>query len=304
MPNWDEIQREWETTKITLTALAEKHDVKLGTLKSRKSRDKWSRDTSKKDATKTQKVATIPKRMQPQKEQFEPVVESVDLTDKQWLFCIYYIKYFNATKAYQKAYGCAYTTARVEGSRTLANPNISTEIDRMKAEQSYALKLDVRDVLQKYIDIAFADITDFIDFTQVESEATETIVEFNPDGSKKSEKTETVPYTYTKFVMRHSEEVDGTLITELAKGKDGMFKVKLADKMKALDMLAKYTDLLSDSDKERLQEEKLKMDIAKTKAEVENLTSENNSHGGDDWVAALKEVAERRKQQQVKANDD
>lgn len=51
MPNWDEIQKEWETTKITLAALAEKHDVKLGTLKSRKSRDKWSRGAVKKDAT-------------------------------------------------------------------------------------------------------------------------------------------------------------------------------------------------------------------------------------------------------------
>lgn len=57
MPNWEEIQREWETTKITLAALAEKHDVKLGTLKSRKSRDKWSRGAPKKDAT-TRKDAT------------------------------------------------------------------------------------------------------------------------------------------------------------------------------------------------------------------------------------------------------
>lgn len=75
MPNWEEIQREWETTKITLVALAEKHDVKLGTLKSRKSRDGWSRGAPKKDATKTQKDAT-------KKEVFEPVFESDDLTDK------------------------------------------------------------------------------------------------------------------------------------------------------------------------------------------------------------------------------
>ncbi|GAB3801589.1 phage terminase small subunit [Virgibacillus kimchii] len=58
MANWVEIRREWETSKITLAALADKHNVKLGTLKSRKSREKWSRDaTGKKDATK-QQVAT------------------------------------------------------------------------------------------------------------------------------------------------------------------------------------------------------------------------------------------------------
>ncbi|WP_228275541.1 phage terminase small subunit [Gracilibacillus oryzae] len=56
--NWNAIKTEYETTKITLKALAEKHDVKLGTLKSRKSREKWSRDAPKKDATKTKKVAT------------------------------------------------------------------------------------------------------------------------------------------------------------------------------------------------------------------------------------------------------
>ncbi|MCM3179738.1 hypothetical protein [Cytobacillus horneckiae] len=56
--NWDDIKREWETTKITLKALAEKHDIKIGTLKSRKSREGWSRDATKKDATKVKKVAT------------------------------------------------------------------------------------------------------------------------------------------------------------------------------------------------------------------------------------------------------
>ena len=57
--NWDDIRSEWETTKITLAALAEKHDIKLGTLKSRKSCEGWSRDPIKKDATKSEKVATI-----------------------------------------------------------------------------------------------------------------------------------------------------------------------------------------------------------------------------------------------------
>lgn len=51
--DWNEIRKEWETTEITLAELAEKHGVKLGTLKSRKSREKWARD-----ATKKKKAAT------------------------------------------------------------------------------------------------------------------------------------------------------------------------------------------------------------------------------------------------------
>ncbi|MCJ7988943.1 phage terminase small subunit [Priestia sp. OVS21] len=50
---WQKVRREYETTEITLKLLAEKYDIKLGTLKSRKSREAWSRD-----ATKPKKVAS------------------------------------------------------------------------------------------------------------------------------------------------------------------------------------------------------------------------------------------------------
>ncbi|MFJ6210583.1 terminase small subunit [Lysinibacillus sp. NPDC092081] len=269
---WIQIKNEYETTDITLKALAEKHDIKLGTLKSRKSREKWSRDATEKDATKIQKVATVKEDATLMKRAVESeeitTNENGDLTDKQWLFCLYYTKYWNATKAYQKAYEVPYNQGRANGARLIANDSIKTEINRMKEDIANGILIDARAVLQKYIDIAFADITDFIDFTQVESEATETSVEYNPDGSKKSEKTEVVPYTYTKFSMHHSEEIDGTLITELSKGKDGMFKVKLADKMTAMAFLAKYTDLLSENELKKLKEEKIKVDIVKTRSET------------------------------------
>ncbi|VDG98894.1 Terminase small subunit [Lysinibacillus sphaericus] len=264
MPNWEEIQREWESSKITLAALADKHGVKLGTLKSRKSRDGWSRDATEKDATKTQKDATPVKGMQPKKEEFEPVVESVDMTDKQRLFCIYYIKYFNATKAYQKAYKCSYEVAMRSGSRLMRNVEIIQEIDRMKEEQMTDLKLDVRDVLQKYIDIAFADITDFVGFGSEEVVARNEFGNVMTDDDGKE-----ITYTHNFVNFKNADVVDGTIITEVKKGKDGI-SVKLADKMKALDMLAKYTDLLSDNDKKQLQEEKLKAEIAKAKAETKN----------------------------------
>lgn len=241
--NWEQIRAEWETTKITFKALAEKHGVKEGTLKSRRSREKWSRDaTIKKDATNSKKVATVSEKMQPKKEIIEPVVESDNLTEKQRLFCIYYIKYFNATKAYQKAYGCDYATAMASGSRLLRNVKISDEIDRMKQEQTNELKLNVRDVLQKYIDIAFADIGDY--------------VELGGDGM---------------FVkIKPMNEMDTSIISELSNNDNGI-KLKLPDKMKALEVLSKYFDMLSDRDKEQLEREKLKAEIAKAKAETERI---------------------------------
>nr|WP_249928318.1 terminase small subunit [Niallia circulans] len=89
---------------------------------------------------------------------------------------MYHLKYFNATKAYQKAYGCAYSTAMVEGHRHLRNPKIAREIDRIKEEQMNELKLGAKDVLQKYIDIAFADATDFAKFGKKEVKRWEPLV--------------------------------------------------------------------------------------------------------------------------------
>ncbi|MED4453077.1 phage terminase small subunit [Metabacillus fastidiosus] len=42
--NWEEIRKEYETSDITLKALAEKHDIKDTTIRSRKNREKWQRN--------------------------------------------------------------------------------------------------------------------------------------------------------------------------------------------------------------------------------------------------------------------
>lgn len=63
--NWEAIRKEFETSNITLKALAEKEGIKLGTIKSRKSRENWSKDATNKNATKQpkeKKVATPKKR--------------------------------------------------------------------------------------------------------------------------------------------------------------------------------------------------------------------------------------------------
>ncbi|WP_203334348.1 terminase small subunit [Planococcus beigongshangi] len=270
-PRRDEAFQIWKQHegKVTNRAIAEQLDVPEKTIGGWKSKDKWNGESN---GVLQSKIRSTPK----EKKKKEVFVESDKLNDKQRLFCIYYIKYFNATKAYQKAYEVDRNTAESIAYRLMGNDGVKSEIRRLKEQRLSEAYFDKYDVLQKYKDIAFADITDFIDFTQVTGEVTEKTTEFHDDGTRKSEKTETVPYTYTKFTMHHSDKVDGTLISEIARGKDGMFKVKLADKMKALEMLAKYTDLLSDNDKKRLQEEKIKVDTAKAKAEAERISKDHN----------------------------
>lgn len=292
MPNWDLIKKEWETSNITLKDLAEKHGVKLGTLKSRKSREKWSRDATKKDAIQNKKVATqgekdathekkVSTRKQNRKIIEEPFIENDELTDKQKLFCLYYLKYFNATKAYQKAYESEYTTSMVNGSRLLRNAKISSEIDRIKQERAAAINLDAQAVLQKYIDIAFADITDYATFGKKEVQV------IGMMGPVEDEDGNPVMQEVNYVDFKESSEVDGTIITEVKKGKDGV-SVKLADKMKALEFLSKYTDLLSDADKKKLQEEKLKTDIEKARAEIERLTDDGDDDASFEIVIKRK----------------
>ena len=66
--------------------------------------------------------------------------------------------------AYQKAYQCSYETAMVNGSRLLRNAKIKSEINSLKQNCLNREFLSEEDVFQKYMDIAFADITDYVLF--------------------------------------------------------------------------------------------------------------------------------------------
>lgn len=238
--------------------IAEKYGVTINTVKSWKVRYKWSRVGVR---TKEKSVHT--------KKERKPIIQNDELNDKQKMFCLYYLKYFNATKAYQKAYGCDYFTANANGSRLLVNASIEKEIKRLKAERQQGVFLDAQAVLQKYIDIAFADITDFAEFGKKEVQA------MGASGPLEDDEGNPVMVEINYVAFKESAEVDGTIITEVKKGKDGV-SIKLVDKMRALEFLSKYTDLLSEGDQKRLQKEKLKLDIEKTKAEIDNLTDPND----------------------------
>lgn len=162
------------------------------------------------------------------------------ITDKQKLFCLYYVRSFNAAKAYQQAYGCSYGGARVEGSKHLTKPNIQAEINRLKRDMSMDLYVDARDVFQQYINIAFADITDFLTFGTKELKKGDQMVQVN------------------YLEVKDSDQIDGRMIQEVKHNKDGI-SIKLHDKMKALEQLSKYFDLFPDQHQRRMEEEQLNL---------------------------------------------
>lgn len=231
--------------------IADKYEVSINTVKSWKQRYGWSR---KKGAHKPKSMRTN-KGGAPSDKEPTIVINSDRLTDKQVLFVSYYLKYWNATKAYQKAYNSSYAVANVEGPRLLVNPSIKEEVQKARDEIFAESFLSSKVIIQKYMDIAFADITDFVEFGTKEESY------MNEDGTPMLDAETGEPMTYKRnyVVFNSSSEVDGTIISEVVQGKNGV-SVKLADRMKALEKLEKYVGFMTEE--EQLKIKKLKGEIA------------------------------------------
>ena len=207
------------------------------------------------------------------------MMENPDLTDKQRLFCVLYIRCFNATKAYQRAYGCRYEIAVTEGSALLRNPRVKEEITSLKQARLNQEMLDESDIFQKYMDIAFADITDFVEFGR---EKVQVMGAFGPVEVKDPKTGKKVPLEKEVNMVRfrESSSVDGSLIAEIKQGKDGA-SIKLSDRMKALNWLADHMGMAT-------LEQKLRIETMKTRI---GMDSEQEPED-DGFLEALKGVSE------------
>lgn len=242
---------------LKLIEIANQLGIAEGTVRSWKNRYKWDAGdnaTLQKNEKKERNVAKESKQVkrakkEPVAHEVETVIQNTDLTDKQQLFCIYYIRCFNATKAYQKAYGCDYRTAQSNGYQLLTNTYIRDEIMRLKQERLNREFLSETDIFQKYMDIAFADVTDFVEFGNEEMEV------ILDTGEHKT-------ITVSHVNIKNDTDVDGSIISEVSKGKDGV-KVKLADRMKALQWLSDHMDLATDKQKAEIALLKSKADAGK-----------------------------------------
>ncbi|MDM0852911.1 terminase small subunit [Clostridium perfringens] len=228
--------------KYRLKDIAKELEVAEGTVRSWKKRYNWNGATQRKNecnVAKEKKKTNIKKEIkEPIAEEVKEVLENTELTDKQRLFCIYYIKYFNATKAYKRAYECSYETAMVNGFNLLRNTKIESEIEKLKQHKLNQVMLSEEDIFQRYMDIAFSDITDYVNFGKREIEILE-------DNQSK-----TIEVNYVDF--NDSYDVDGTIISEVRQGKDGV-SIKLHDKMKALQWLSDHMNIATDKQKAELE---------------------------------------------------
>lgn len=240
--------REMHSAGVKLIDIAKELNVPEGTVRSWKKRYQWECNVAKEECNVAKKSKRTTKAIA---DEVENVIRNTDLTDKQKLFCLYYIRSFNAAKSYQKAYGCDYNTAMQNGSRMLRNVKVKEAILEMKQEKLNREFLNESDIFQKYIDIAFADITDYLEFGTEEVPIISMHGPVNvvdPDTGKKKQLTKMV----NKVRFKESAYLDGTILSEVKQGKDGA-SIKLADRMKALQWLSEHMDMATTEQKIQMQ---------------------------------------------------
>lgn len=262
-----------------LVEIANQLNLPEGTVRRWKCTHKWDSERSDKKSERSEKKKA--KKKKAAESEVEKVIENPELTDKQRLFCIYYIRSFNATKAYQKAYQCSYETAMTNGCDILRNTKVKEEILRLKQERLNREFISESDIFQKYMDIAFADITDYMTFG---TEEVPVMAIYGPVKIKDPETGEEKQLTKIVNTVRFkdSTEVDGTILSEVRQGKDGA-SIKLSDRMKALQWLSDHMSMATEEQKAK---------IAKMKAQTERLAAAPTD-GEEDGVEIINDADEK-----------
>lgn len=229
--------------------IAEKYNVSLSTVKSWKTRYDWDR---KGMHTKESKVRVQNKVMQePIDDGTRETMLNENLTHEQRLFCIYYSKIFNAAQSYQKAYGCTYESAMVNGSNLLRNTKVKEEIQRLNEIKRQQIVSNESDLVDLHMRMAFADIGNYLSFGREEVESTTgEMIEIN------------------KVKLNESKDCDTQLIQEVKQGRDGI-SIKLADKQKSLDWLERFF-LMNPMDKHKIEFDNAKLAMEQKKLEPDS----------------------------------
>lgn len=131
------------------------------------------------------------------------------------------------------------------------------------------------------MDIAFADITDYLEFG---TEEVPVMAMYGPVKVKDEKTGEEKQLTKTVNVVRFKEScnVDGTILSEVKQGKDGA-SIKLSDRMKALQWLSDHMDLATEKQKAEIAVLKAKVQAPEEEREDDGFLEALNSSAKEDW---------------------
>lgn len=228
--------------------IATKYGVSLNTVKSWKSRNGWQRGaTSKKGAhKKTKRVHTKKSKVAQARspDVIDELVENDELKDRQKAFCLYYLQRYNATWAYQQAYGVDYPTAMTNGPRLLRNAQVKKQLTELKKQQSAELYATANDIMLSYLKQAHSDVTDVLEFKTVKRLSWNKIPDdtgpyedanghYRLDPKIDPETGEQDFYYENLVLLKDSSEIDTSNIKSI-RINDGEAVVEMYDKQKAM----------------------------------------------------------------------
>ncbi|MGL5126162.1 MAG: terminase small subunit [Fusobacteriaceae bacterium] len=167
------------------------------------------------------------------KEIYEEILNDDVLTEKQRMFCVYYMRSFNAVQSALKA-GYNKNFARSHSYTILANEKIKKYLSELKKSYEHDDYMTTKALLERHKKIAFSDYKEFV----------------NVDGE-----------------LANLSDVDGTLIKKVTvkrsvsdTGNSYSSTIELEDRAKSLDFLNKFygIDPTFQLAKERMQLDKSK----------------------------------------------
>lgn len=228
---------------IPLVDIARELDVPAGTIRRWKSTQDWdkknqepeSERSGKKGERSGNKRERSHMKDMAEKDGTKETMKNDNLSEKEQLFCVYYIHSFNATQSYKKAYGSSYNVANSEGYKLLVKPCIKKELERLKEIKRQMIVAGEEDFVELQMRIAFSDMGDFAKW--------------------KGGSVSAFP----------SEEVDTQLVKKIKASEWGV-SIELKDSQKAMDWLTKYFTMHP--------EDKYRLEFEKKKAAIKENTSE------------------------------
>ena len=168
------------------------------------------------------------------------------LTDKQQRFCEEYLIDLNATKAAVRA-GYSPDSAYQIGCENLQKPYMQEYIQQLQAERAKRTQVTADQVLSELSKIAFSDITDFINV--------EKKVEIHVDDV--DEEGEPLKEVYNGVVIEQTKDLPAerkAALAEISESKFGV-KIRVHDKVRALELLGKHLGMFQDAETLRKIEE-------------------------------------------------
>lgn len=152
---------------------------------------------------------------------------------KQQAFCEAYVRLANVSAAAREA-GYAESSAHTRGHELMQRDDIKAEIARLREIRDKEIGMSAADVLRELVEVVTTDLGDVLTWGEEEVLGENGLPMTLPDGS---------PIMRPVITPIHSSDIPRAkrrAIKSISMSEKGTFKIELADRMKALELLGKH----------------------------------------------------------------